>query len=67
MNCISDIASLVCVIEKCISGENVDIVVSNVPRKYAIVAGYKIVMNQLSVCTRSINPCQGKYDFYNMA
>ena len=38
MNCISDI---VCVIEKCISGVNVDIVVSNVPRKYVILAGYK--------------------------
>ena len=33
--------SLVCVIEKCISGENVDIVVSNVRRKYAILAGLK--------------------------
>ena len=32
------------------------IVVSNVPRKYAILAGYKIVMNQRSVCTRFINP-----------
>ena len=34
---------LVCIIEKCISGENADIVVSNEPRKYAILAGYKIV------------------------
>ena len=33
-------------IEKCISGEIVDIVVSNVPKKYAILAGY---MNQRSV------------------
>ena len=49
MNCISD-HSLVCVIEKCIS---VDIVISNVPRKYAILTGYKIVMNQRSVCTDS--------------
>ena len=30
-------------IEKCISGEIIDIVVSNVLRKYAILAGYKIV------------------------
>ena len=37
-------------IEKCISREFVDIVVSNVPRKYEILAGYKIVMNQRSVC-----------------
>ena len=43
--------SLVRVIEKCISGENVDIVVTNVSRMYAILAGYKIVMNQRSVCT----------------
>ena len=32
-------------IEKCISGEIVDIVVSNVPKKYAIFAGYKIETN----------------------
>ena len=35
-------------IAKCISGEIVDIVVSNVPKKYAILSGYKIVMNQRS-------------------
>ena len=60
MNCISDIVWYG-VIEKCISGENVDIVVSNVPRKYAILAGYKIVRNQRSVCTRFINPCHSGF------
>ena len=45
-------------IEKCII---VDIVVSNVPKKYAILAGYKIVMNQRSVCTRFINPCHSSF------
>ena len=34
---------------------------SNVPRKYAILAGYKIVMNQRSVCTRFINPCHSGF------
>ena len=57
--------SLVCVIEKCISGENVDIVVSNVPRKYAILAGYKIVMSQRSVCTRFINPCHSGFALFS--
>ena len=55
------ICSLVCVIEKCISGENADIVVSNVPKKYAILAGYKTVMNQRSVCTRFIIPCHSGF------
>ena len=36
-------------IEICISGEIIDIVVSNVPKKHAILAGFKIVMNQHSV------------------
>ena len=48
-------------IEKCISGKIVDIVVSNVPRKYAILAGYKIVMNQRSVCTRFLEHSGVKY------
>ena len=48
-------------IEKCISGEIVDIVVSNVPKKFAILAGYKIVMNQRSVGTRIINPCHSGF------
>ena len=48
---------LVCVIEKCISGEIIDVVDSNVARKYAILAGYKIVMNQRLACMRFINPC----------
>ena len=43
-------------IEKCNSGEIVDIVLSNVARKYAILAGYKIVMNQCSACMRFIKP-----------
>ena len=34
-------------IEKCISGEIVDIVVSNIPKKYAILSGYVIVINQM--------------------
>ena len=32
-----------------------------VQRKYAILAGYKIVMNQRSVCTRFINPCHSGF------
>ena len=46
---------------KCISGENIDIVLSDVPRKYGILAGYKIVMNQCSVCMRFINPCHSGF------
>ena len=37
-------------IEKCISGEIIDIVVSKVLKKYAILAGYKIDMNARFVC-----------------
>ena len=53
-------------IEKCISREIVDIVVSNVPEKYAILAGYKIVMNQLGLYT-IINPCHSGFALVSRA
>ena len=39
-------------VDKCISGEMVDNVLSNVAREYPKLAGYEIVMNQWSVCVR---------------
>ena len=60
MNCISDIVWYAS-FKNVLAGKTLIIVVSNVPRKYAILAGYKIVMNQRSVCTRFINPCHSGF------
>ena len=61
-------------IEKCIRGKIIDIVVSIVPRKYAILAGYKVVMHQRPVCTGFINSCtrashscRGIYNYHTIS